>query len=184
MLWLVVIFCGLLLLIMILGIFFFIIRRQTIIRIFLNDGTIFTKRFFLKAIPEKLITKFGIYFVDKQYFYKTFFGYVIHYTYNNPNPIRIIPKENEPSVISHRASNMLAFYQDRSIEQMFNPSNVENIILYLVIGCLLLSGVILAFNIMQPSIKSCNIVENANNTKVIANAVRMAITTKAVGVPV
>lgn len=88
MLWLVVSFCGLLLIAMLLGIFWFVIKRQIILRIYMPDRSIFTKRFFFKKIPKTIdLKELGIYFIDENCMFKTFFGYVLHYTYNNPEPI-------------------------------------------------------------------------------------------------
>ena len=179
-LWMIVIFCGLLLAGIIVGVIMFVIRRQLIIRILMPDKSIFTKRYFMKTIPKQVdLSDMGIYIVDEHCMWKTFFGYVLHYTYNNPEPIESFPSsvaetsfeksfankiidkktfnfpinwnvsENIPLEPKRRAQNMEKFYKDGLIKELFTRKDLTNILLILLIAVLLVGVLHGGYTVMQ-----------------------------------
>jgi hypothetical protein len=180
MLWLVVIFCGLLLLTLIFGVFWFVIRRQTIIRVFMPDKSIFTKRFFKELIGKdiNLGNAMGTYIIDEVTFYKTFFGIAYHFTYGNPNPLHIDPTLDIPKQIGHRAQDLSRVHDNKLLKDLFTVENLENIIMMLCIGTILICGIILMLNILPHKAIPVDLSNSANNTMIIKEACRAAITSR------
>lgn len=219
MLWLVVSFCGLLLLAMLLGIFWFVIKRQIILRIYMPDRSIFTKRYFFRKIPKTIdLKELGIYFIDENCMFKTFFGYVLHYTYNNPEPIeqtdsklkdikiRDLPIADHvkkkiitlfnfpydynvtasiPDEPKRRAQNIEKFHKDGLVKELFTRENLINTIMLLVIIVLIVSvitlGSVLVPQFSKKESVKCELVNNQNNTMIIANAYRSALRGDVIG---
>jgi hypothetical protein len=177
MLWLVVGFCGLLLLTICFGVFYFVIRRQTIIRIFMPDKSIFSKRYFksLETDNINLGNTLGTYIIDGVTFFKTFFGIAYHYTWGNPNPLHIDPTADIPKQVGHRAQDLSRIHDNKLLKDLFTVENLDQIIMYLVIATLLVSSIVLIWNIIPQQSSPVLLSSSQNNTQIIKDACKLAI---------
>lgn len=177
-LWLIVGFCGLLLVSLLFGIVYFVIRRQTIIRVYMPDSSIYTKRFFKQNIPREvnLGNDMGTYIIDKApfAFYKTFWGICFNFTYGNPNPLVIDPTANMPNQLGYKAQDISVIHDNYYLRDLFSIEDLDKIIMYLVIGCLI-GLVVIGILIATKGNPPIEISHSSNNTEYIKGIFKSCI---------
>jgi isochorismate hydrolase len=118
----------------------------------------------------------GLYIIDDKCIIKKFWGNEIYYFYNNPNPISFDQAKSFNNIIGTKAQDLKSFHDSDLIQKLFATENLDKILMILMfinIG-LSITSIIVSYAVSkQPVILSTN----GNNTQIIADAVRMALTT-------
>lgn len=172
-LWILIIFNATLLLALITFGIMFVIRRRTTLFVILPDKTFETKSFYGRVNKTMKVGN-GQYIIDDTCMIRGFWGFKLYYFFGNPNPINFDFTRNLSHEIGTKSQDLKSFHESDLITKLFATENLEQLILYLVIGSCLLSVVtlIVIFTKGQPQVTLAN---NANNTQMIINAVKIAI---------
>jgi hypothetical protein len=117
----------------------------------------------------------GIYLIDDKCIIKKFWGNEIYYFYGNPNPIDFDPSKSFSNIIGTKAQDLKSFHDSDLIQKLFTTENMDKLILLLVVITLIVAVASIVVSVVlnkQPVTLS----NNANNTQIIANAVKIALT--------
>ena len=171
--WILIIFNGLLLISLITFGILFVLRRRTTLIVIRPDKTIHNKSIFGSVGKTEQVGD-GHYFIDDKCIVRTFWGYKLYYFYGNPNPINFDFDKNTPHDIGTKAQDFKSWHETDLINKLFALDSLENLILYLVIGsCILsLATLVVVFTKGQPQV---TLAHNMNNTQLIIDAVKVAI---------
>lgn len=151
-----------------------ILRKGRLKAKVLQKNKKFLTKTFTGQIGDTIIVGDGEYFVDDKCFISTFWGNDIYYYHGNPNPIDFNFDYNQPKIVGTKSQDLKTFHESDLIKKLFTFESLENIIMYLCIGIALLCVGILIV-ILTKTTPTVTLTNNANNTEIIANAVKIAL---------
>jgi hypothetical protein len=168
-----IIFNGVLLLAMLIFGWLFTVRKRTTLSVIMPDKKVISKSYW-GTLEKKMPVGDGEYIIDDTCIIKTWWGFKLFYFYGNPNPINFDFYKNQPTQIATKSQDLKVFHESDLINKLFAVKNLDNIIMLLVIGSILLNlaTLIIVLTKGQPPV---NLSNSANNTQIIVNAVKIAI---------
>lgn len=154
-----------------------ILRRNRLqMKFVMPDKTIAIKNINGKATREQTFMS-GIYFIDDKCLLKKFWGNEIWYYFNNPNPIDFNFDKNINNIIGTKSQDLKTFHDSDLITKLFATENLEKLLMILMFVNMGIT-VIAIVCIFATSGKPVELSASQNNTQIIAQAVKLALTNK------
>ena len=155
------------------GVMFVYKKRLTMVFI-MPDKTKATKSIHGNVSKEQTFMN-GLYLIDDKCIIKKFWGNEIYYFYGNPNPIDFDPSKSFSNVIGTKAQDLKSFHDSDLIQKLFSTDNIEKLLLilmFITMGLIVVT-IVCVFIVGNKPVEFSH---SANNTQMIVDAVRLALT--------